>query len=314
MLSKIWNIILLLILFIASSAFSSEKLESISDSFVIIGDSQRLMFLESFYWEFWGEHNEKETKALFKEIAKRKPDFVLHLGDFVNKGSSSSAWSDFEEDTKPIIEANIPIIPLLGNHEYFGNVCKTMKIYQEHFPIMLGRTWNSFIYKGIGIIVFNSNFDELSEAENNEQLQWYRSELKAMESDTAISKIIIAVHHPFFTNSKIVSPGEELNKYYLNSFLKNSKTAAAFSGHCHSYEKFLKNDKYIIVSGGGGGARQKLNIDKSSRKYKDLFDGAEKRFFHFLYVKVYENHLLIEVVKLNDNFTFSIADTIKIML
>lgn len=308
----IFGIFILLSSIIASKSY--EKINSTNNSFIIIGDSQRLMFWESLYWDFWGEHNEEETKLLFSEISKQKPDFIVHLGDFVSKGSSRNSWKDFAEDAKPIFDNNLKILPILGNHEFMGNNKKMFKFYHRFFPNIKNPNYSSYNYNGIGIITFNSNFDELTEKERNEQLSWFRQELKSMEKDSSVSKIIIACHHPFFTNSKIVSPSEELSEYYLKPFINNYKTIAAFSGHCHSYEKFSVEGKYFIVSGGGGGARQKLQIDTNKRKYNDLFNGEALRFFHFCKISIEDNLIIFRVIKLNDSHNFSVADSLKFYL
>jgi hypothetical protein len=276
----------------------------------IIGDSQHLGFWESLYWDFWGENNIEKTKALFREIANRDPQMLVHLGDMTAKGASDDQWRNFDEDNKPVIDKKIPYYPLFGNHEYFGNEIKAYINYFLRFPHLKNKKWYSLYLKNTGLIMLNSNFDILPNKEGLEQNKWYLNELENMENNPGIKFICVFSHHPPYTNSKIVNPSEEIRNLYAVPFQKHKKTAFFFSGHCHSYEKFIENGKYFIVSGGGGGPRQKLNIDKNSRIFDDKYDGPTIRFFHFCELLIGKNDLDLKIIRLNDNGSFDSADEI----
>jgi hypothetical protein len=109
-----------------------------------------------------------------------------------------------------------------------------------------------------------------------------------------------------------VEPGEEALSCFLDPFLNSRKTAAFFSGHCHSYEKFKKKGKYFIVSGGGGGPRQRLETDEKKRRCCDLFAGPSWRFLNFCQVTIEPQRLCIRIVKLTDEGKFEIADEFEI--
>jgi 3',5'-cyclic AMP phosphodiesterase CpdA len=278
----------------------------------IIGDTQHIGFWESLYWGFWGEHNIEKTKKLLREIADRNPAFVINLGDLTADGSSETQWKYFDEDNKPIFDKHIPYYAIFGNHEYFGNEIKSYINFYLRFPQLKGKKWYSINIQNTGFIMLNSNFDALSVKDSKEQLDWYISELNKMENDGKVKFICVLSHHPPYTNSTIVNPSDEIRNLYVSPFTKSQKAALFFSGHCHSYEKFTDSGKYFIVSGGGGGPRQKLNTNKSSRKYIDLFEGPEIRFFHFCELEINHNSMHVKVVRLNDNGSFDIADEIDI--
>lgn len=306
--------LLLITLMFQSVSFSEEPVKSKTKKFIVIGDTQRIGFWESLYWDYWNEHNGWKTKTLFKEIAKREPNFIIHLGDLTKDGSCPKEWHEFDLDNKPVFEKKITYYPIFGNHEYWGSTSDLYENFYKRFSHLKGKKWYSFSYEQIGFILINSNFNILSDDENTEQKKWYLIQLEEMEKNDSIKKIIVAGHHPPFTNSTIVSPNADVLKYFANPFIRSEKGLFFFSGHCHSYERFERNGKIFIVSGGGGGPRQKLEIDKNKRVYNDLFDGKAIRFFHFCEVEILKDAIVLKVIKLNDKNSFSVAEELKLPL
>ena len=56
-----------------------------------------------------------ESSTTFPSTEKQ----LVLLGDLVFCGSSDSQWRSFEQLCRPIVEAGMPILPVLGNHEYW---------------------------------------------------------------------------------------------------------------------------------------------------------------------------------------------------
>ena len=77
-----------------------EKVQSIKPpfQFAVIGDSR---------------DGEKVYAYLIKRILKRKPDFIIHLGDMV-PSPREREWQEFFEASKPI---TLPFFPVVGNHD-----------------------------------------------------------------------------------------------------------------------------------------------------------------------------------------------------
>ena len=181
-----------------------------------------------------------------------------------------------------------------------------------------------FRWKRILFLFLNSNFDELSEEENKRQLIFYKNMLKAASKDSAIDFLIVSTHHPPYSNNAEESPSREVERFFVRDFLRLPKGGIFLSGHSHSYEHFFvaskipTRSKHLIVSGGGGAPRHKLNVDPASRPYADLFKGPAKRFFHFLEVTYKEQDykrpvLRISVIALdNKKEKLYIADSFKV--
>jgi 3',5'-cyclic AMP phosphodiesterase CpdA len=309
---KFFTLVFLFFLILYPPNLLQQNNEKANLKFIVIGDTRHRGFWESLYWKFWNENNVEKTRKLFNEIASRNPDLILHLGDLISSGSSESEWENFDIDNKPVIDKHIPYYSIFGNHEYFGIDAIAYINFYKRFPDLVGKKWYSFIREGVGFIMLNSNFSDLSSENTIRQRIWYYNEINQMENNRQIKYIIVCSHHPPFTNSTVVSPSDIIRNDYVPVFQKVKKAALFFSGHSHSYEKFYEGGKYFIVSGGGGGPRQELNIDKSTRTFNDRFEGPEIRFFHFCEVKVYNDYLEVKVIKLNDDGSFSVADEIRI--
>jgi len=283
-----------------------ENINPKNNRVIFIGDTQITS-----HWEFWRERNEEKTQALLNEIARRQPAFVVNLGDLLTRGASEKHWGYFDEFHKPLLKNKIPYFPVLGNHNYYGDNKKSLKYYFTHFPYLKNQKWYSFTFRSVGFLMLDGNYLNLSKTERENEVNWYQRELKRMEADLKIRFIITCSHRPPFTNSKVISASKWLRQDFAEPFQKTKKASFFFTGHCHSYEKFLKGGKYFIVSGGGGGPRHRLETNKSKRHFNDLFDGPSLRFFHFCEMKIQRDKLVVQVIKLNDNGTFSIADEIS---
>ena len=92
------------------------------NQFIIVGDTQGTS-----HWEFWRERNERKRKLTIDEITQREPAFVVHLGDLTTRGSSRKYWEQFDDLHKEFRERKIPYFPILGNHEFYGNLDSTIK-------------------------------------------------------------------------------------------------------------------------------------------------------------------------------------------
>jgi 3',5'-cyclic AMP phosphodiesterase CpdA len=278
-------------------------IQATKNRFILVGDTQGTS-----HWEFWRERNDRERKLIVNEIIKREPAFVIHLGDLTTRGSSEKHWQQFDDMHKECREKKIPYVPILGNHDFYGNNKKAQQNYFERFPYLERRRWYSFTWKNVGFILVDSNFSNLTKGQVENQSKWYLSELERLDRDETVNFIIVCCHQAPFTNSRVVGPSEKVRAYFADPFLQFHKTRLFFSGHSHSYERFQRKDKYFLVSGGGGGPRHKVIIDPRKQRYQDLFSGPEIRFFHFCEIESRDGALVFRVLRLETDETFSVAD------
>ncbi len=255
---------------------SSKRLDTAS-SFIFIGDVQLRGDPEILLGR---ENNKDAVRGLLKKIAEEDPSFVLVLGDFTFSGSSVNSWEDFDDLAKPIHIKGIPIFPLPGNHEYFGNHKEGFHQYFSRFPQIQHKLWYLKKWKDIGIITLNANFNHLSQEQITKQNTWYRNQMDSLQSDSTIAMIIVCCHEPPYTNSTVVSDDEDVQRYFVPIYMSTTKAKLFFSGHCHSYEHFHIGGKDFIVSGGGG-PRQRLENPPKDSPRQDLFKGGLVRKHHF---------------------------------
>jgi hypothetical protein len=175
------------------------------------------------------------------------------------------------------------------------------------FPISIER-WYSFTWKKIGFIILDSNLSSLTADQRENQMRWYTAELERFETDEQVQHVIVCIHEPPFTNRAKTSVGRESTGLFADPFLAFEKTRLFFSGHVHSYERFRIGSKHFIVSGGGGAPRSKVVTDPAKRTYDDQFLGEDLRFFHICLVEVRGNSLLLKVLRMESDGSFSEAD------
>lgn len=251
-------------------------------SFIVLGDLQRTSFWERIIGR---ESNDTERKLIINEIANNDPAFVVIVGDLVFSGASESDWKDFDELIKPITEKNIPVSPVLGNHDYGGSNKSALKNFSKRFSQFKESQWYIQKFDSLALVFLNSNIDDLSSEEWEIQKEWFEANLNTLNNDTSIKGIIVFLHHPPYTNSTVTSDEEHVQKKFVPAFERSEKTIAMITGHVHSYERFFKNDKTYIVSGGGGGHRVDLKPAEDCT-HKDLLnndpDKTNKRPFNFL--------------------------------
>jgi 3',5'-cyclic AMP phosphodiesterase CpdA len=248
--------------------------------------------------EFWRESNTEETRRLVVEIAARRPDFVVGLGDLVFRGASGRDWARVDALLAPIRDSGIPILPILGNHEYFLSSRIALRNFFERFPALAGRHWHAETYGTLGLVFLDSNERELGGEAWREQEEWLGQELARLDAETAVRGVLVFAHHPPFTNSTVTGDGAHVQRTFVPPFAAAAKTVAMVSGHVHSLERFVRDGRTYLVAGGGGGPRVALARGEARRHADDLFTGPAVRPFHFLEAVAGEGGLEIEVVGL----------------
>ena len=243
----------------------------------LVGDLQRTTV-----WELMigREQNDAERVKIIKNIAYENPGALILLGDMVSNGSDVNEWIYFKNLLEPVIKKNIPIIPVLGNHEYWGNDSAALYNAGQVFPVLQKKHWYFITYGNIVFIILDSNKDNLTGNEWSEQIKWLENKLKYYDSDSSVKGIILCFHHPPFTNSIVTGDNINVQEAFVQPFLNSKKTIVVINGHAHTYERFLKNGKMFVVSGGGGGPRVLLKT--GANIHNDLVNLPSPRPFNYL--------------------------------
>ena len=264
--------------------------------FAIIGDTQQTSLVESLF--LLRESNDIEQEILLTHLFQTDIQFLVHLGDMVFMGSSREDWEWFDNMFQPLIQQKIPILPVMGNHEYYGYNPAALENIFSRFPKLKDSLWYSHIHQNLGLIFIDTNQEEYSEAKWEEQIKWYENTIEKMDANPAIRAILVFAHHPPFTNSTIIDDTLHVKDNFVTAtFYDSKKTIAFFSGHAHGYERFEDKNKTFIISGGGGGPRVEIFKGEAARR-QDIFTGPSLRPLNYLRVYSEPNYIKIEVVGL----------------
>lgn len=258
--------------------------------FAAVGDLQKTSLAE-----VWRESNDREREGVIRSIAGDGPDFVALLGDLVFRGSSAAEWARFDALAAPLREARIPVVPILGNHEYWVGRRPALANFFARFPNLAGRHWHAARYGPVALVALDSNIRFLPSAAWEEQRSWFAGELARADADRQVRGTLVLVHHPPYTNSTVTGDELHVQRVFVPPFAAARKTIAMLSGHVHSYERFQRGGKIYVVAGGGGGPRARLAAGDRRRHADDLFDGPSVRHFHYLLSTVTAEGLSFEM-------------------
>ncbi len=273
--------------------------DSPGNSIVFLSDSQDPIWLETFWLD---ENNNEETKiSIFNRIIRQNPRAIFHLGDLVSLGFLNRDWKEIDDWKNALNKRGIPLYPAMGNHELMLFPDLGYSNFTDRFP-EFSRTGYLIQIGSVAVIILNSNFGEMSMAEIQMQNEWYESTLSKLEEDETVKKVVVGCHHSPYTNSTIVDPSEEVQLYFVPSFLKSKKTRLFISGHAHAFEHFRMERKEFIVIGGGGGLQQPLLTGEEAR-WKDNFNSEESlRRFHYASLEKYGKNYMFHIEMIDTSF------------
>jgi hypothetical protein len=266
---------------------------------IVVGDTRPKHPLE-----FILEREQDIAPRMFEAIAAEKPAALIHLGDMVRMGASWKSWhKTFDKDVHPVLEAGIPIFPVLGNHEFKYFPAKGLINYFTRFPLLEGRRWYSLKMGRLLQLQLDSNFMVLWPSLKHKQNQWLRAQMREADQDPSIGGIVVHCHHPPMTNVSpwsLVGPNFWVRRHWLPVFRSSRKLRAVFSGHIHNYEHFQDGRVHYIVTGGGGSPRFHL-LPRRINIFKDLYpDPRSIREFHYMRLTPGPGKLSVEMVKWNE--------------
>ena len=177
-------------------------------------------------------------------LRRANPDFVMHTGDLVADGNDPSLWPIFFGAERELLR-KAAFFPSLGNHERNAG---------NYFEFLNAKPYYSFDWGTAHFIVINSDIENAgsNEADRNafwqQQTHWLESDLR--EAQKADFRFLFA-HHPPMTAVKR-RQGDNPHMTALEPLLEKNRVSAAFFGHDHNYQHYLKNSVHYVITGGGG--------------------------------------------------------------
>ncbi len=169
-------------------------------------------------------------------INRLKPEFVIVLGDLVNKEGDAEQIREFFRISQKI-DPSIPTHYVSGNHDV-GHTPTPETLAAYHHNI--GPDYYSFRAGPIYGIVLNSTLihsPQKAEAEYQEQNSWLKKELETARESEA-RHIIVFQHHPYFL--KDANEADAFGNIPLErrqtmlELLHRYNVRYVFAGHIHS--------------------------------------------------------------------------------
>ena len=208
-------------------------------------------------------------RPVVQEIVEWGPDFVIIGGDMVyGNGTNENEWNIFwDEVMKPIRDANIPIYPVIGNHDdsFPLNPDSDMPFWMDiPWAVDIGKGWYSFIIDNIEIVVIENNHDHSWNCETIDTVYTNFIEEQRIATESALSTsphwLFLASHKGAYWNVTYVDTMFDIDKtdysdtmfniddkdYKCNQkifdeWLDKYSIDMFISGHIHMGDTYLQN-------------------------------------------------------------------------
>ena len=244
-----------------------------------------------------------EKLQIKENMLDDNPSFVIHVGDFAGElgGYEESLWREhFFEDYEDLM-SRIPLIPILGNHEYQGAIMVFFSIpdraplFHDYFTLPNNERWFSFDWANCHFIALDSNIPK--DLRDGEQYGWLVQELeKSTDGIDDPDWIFVCWHEPAFSSGagQFDLMGRDLRERYA-PLMESYGVDIVFYGHDHFYERSYRDGVYYILTGGGGAAPHPIFPDINP--YSQLVVDA------YQYMRVTVNGLLLQVESVDPMMT-----------
>jgi predicted phosphodiesterase len=163
----------------------------------------------------------KMHTALTAQFAQYEPDFILHTGDLVARGTDYRLWSrEFFTPAASFLD-HVPFFSVIGNHEQDGTN------YLNYFDLPGNKLWYSFDAGPVHVLALDFRFEKAGQA----QFKFARKDLFASRAPWKL----VVLHTPVYNIGGHASDWG--HAAYLPLF-HEAKVDMVLAGHSHMYERF----------------------------------------------------------------------------
>lgn len=254
-------------------------------------------YTDKFIIAVMGDNRPTANMGVLNGIIGDEPDFILHTGDVVSKGSLLWTWFEFLRNwEKPL--GTIPWLVTYGNHEQdvylnkFFNFPENGSENSDNFG-----HWYSIDYNNVHITVLDNY---RSYGIGSEQYNWLINDLENISED--IDHKIVMFHEPPFSSGR---HGPNLNvREILVPVIESYDIDLVFCGHEHLYERSTVNDIPYITTGGAGSPIYFLH--GGTNEYSIYAESD----YHYIRLNIDGKNLSVEVVR-TDSTTIDYIELLK---
>lgn len=289
--------------------------------------------------DYGGVERRMVRDALYDEVQRRNPDFLLHLGDIcLNDGRRPSHWATYLQESNvdvPLLKS-VPVVPVIGNHERANDLRYGYPNFHAVFPS--SPRFRVYEFPDLALFVVDSNFilDQNQHIAPEEQERLWRQWIVAPAGERpAWLQHELATHHQRFKIVAMHHPPLSFGHHHadwadsdygdnllakrrdLINLLLDNGVQVVMAGHEHIYEHVVVRRVgdngpaaprlHIVVTSGGGAPVRSLPDDDEVKEYRDgyLAQGFDadllKRLsvYHFTAVDVTPAALSIDTYRID---------------
>ena len=163
----------------------------------------------------------------------------------VADGNDGAQWPVFFQIEKDLLR-QAAFFPALGNHE--RHTRNFENIFKEGAPYY-SFDWGNAHFAVIDSDIQNAAIqDRERRAYWTEQIRWLEEDLQTHQK---VDFRFVMAHHPPFT-AVPSRQGDNPHMIALTPVFEKYRVSAAFFGHDHNYQHYLKNGIHYVTTGGGG--------------------------------------------------------------
>ncbi|MCH7587778.1 MAG: metallophosphoesterase [Chloroflexi bacterium] len=212
---------------------------------------------------------DRVTKNLVTQIMEYDIDLLIHTGDLVyhaeDEATPGEAYAAKYYRAFAQVLHEMPVYPVLGNHEYDKAVMwMDLPYYARAFPPLPidpksqidSEIFRQYYALEIGSLqfLFLDSQAFWTGAGSDDQTNWLERRLK----NNPFSATIVVFHVAPYTSGLHREDGKILRQKWLPLF-EQSNVILVITGHDHNYERLQDNGITYLVSGGGSAVLYGLN-------------------------------------------------------
>lgn len=227
-------------------------------------------------------------RAVAKQLAAYRPDFVLHTGDVVYDDGEERLYPQrFFKPFEPII-AQAPIYPVLGNHDVRSEKgAAYLRAFDLPAKASGTERYYSFRWGQAEFFALDTTDRDFMKP-GTAQVRWLEKSLAASQ---ATWKIAFG-HHPFYSNG--ADGGKPFLRTRVEPLFRKYGVDLYVNGHEHNYERFLQpigGVRFLTTGGGGAWLRP------GSQKYQDKARPSIYRdVYHFVAAELEGDRLTLKAI------------------
>jgi hypothetical protein len=193
--------------------------------------------------------------SLVDVMRRRRSHFSVGVGDLVNDGSDVKAWQSFLSTLAPLA-AEMPIVPIAGNHDYDGFYNDLIARHYQHLFRPDGASWFAWSCGPVRLAAIDVNREfPIGITAGTPQHAWLMQEIAGPAWQSARWRILL-LHQPPWSRSWEGYDGDAAVREVVERVAADGLDLV-IAGHSHAYERLTRraanSPVAVLITGGAGG-------------------------------------------------------------